>query len=384
MNKKNTLLVLIFTFQFFTFQCFSQTRKNNSTKNILASDLTAENLKGPVKSYHLDVRYVDPGNKYNSANRIATPKGTVENAFVEYNRDGLMTQSLLGTYNDSLMVLEPMKSEDLTFYTYNEYDLVYKKALSGRQEFSPMLDQRFYSIHPDNSHYRKNHPALKDAVHEIYGLNYDEDEKNITDAVFYRTITPNIKLEGNENQDLDDKNLKDKWHFEYNEKDLLKKIKMQRDFSLDFITKYFRFQIKTLKAEILFDYDAKERLIKYTVFTVKGDVKEEIGSVKYSYNERNGFVETESLFKKYPDEYYLSNVHNYTRKYNKQGDLIASLLHVEPKDEELVRVKQLYLDKYYEYEYDQYDNWIECKIRVNDPKSEISAVMKRKIEYFVD
>ena len=379
MNKKITLLLLIFAFQ-----CFAQTRKNNITKNILASDLTSENLKGPVKSYHLEVRYVDLNNKYNNANRIATPKGNAENVFVKYNRDGLMTQSLLGTYNDSLLVLEPMEQKDLVLYNYNEYDLVYKKALAGGQEFPSMLDQRFYTIHPNKSSYRQNHSALKDAVHEIYGLNYDEDQKNITDAVFYRTLTPNKKLEGNENVDLDDKNLKDKWHFEYNEKGLLKKIKMQRDSSLDFIIKYFRFQIKTLKAEIIFDYDAKDRLIKYTVFTIKDDVREEIGSVKYSYNERNGFVETESLFKKYPDEYYLSNVHNYTRNYNKQGDLIASLLQIESKDEELVRVKQLYLDKYYEYTYDQNDNWIECKIRVNSPESEVSAIMKRKIEYFVD
>lgn len=377
MIKKITLLVLIFSLQ-----CFAQTAKN---KPQLASDLMEENLKGPVKSYQLKVHYVTPYGRYNNANRIATPKGEGENVFAAYNKDGLLTKSLFGIYDDKRLELEGMDAKDSITYVYSDYDLIYKKGLLGRREFPSMLDSRFYTIDANRCHYYKNNPIMN-SVHEIYGLGYNDDKKQITDRAFYRAFTSSKKLEGSEKEDLDDKNLKDKWHFEYDTKGLLRKIRMQRDSGLfDFIIKYFRYQLKrTLKVEILFDYDLKGRLIKYTVFSFKNDVKEEIGSVKYAYNIQYGFAETESIFYKYPDQYYLSNVHNYTHKYNKQGDLIASLLHVDPKDEMLVRHEQLYLDKFYEYTYDQNDNWIECRIRVNNRESEVSAIMERKIEYYTD
>lgn len=377
--KKN----LILFFLILNVAGFSQASKNNLQK-ILYSDLQDENLKGPVKFYHLTAKYIDLKNKYNNENRIATPKGKYyENVFVEYNKYGLKTKSLMGLFNDSLE-LEPKGLEDLDVYKYSEYDLIYKNKRTSKQDYPSMLSQQFYRIPANTSVYRESAVELRGAVHEIYGMNYDEDNRYITDRVLYRTVNKGKKLEDDENEDLYDKNLKSKWHFEYSSSGLLKKISVGGEYKLQDIIVTYNYERKPVKAEIVFDYDKKDRLLKYTVFTIVEKVKEEIGFVKYDYNSKDGFAESESIFQKYPEEYYLSDVHNYTRKYNKQGDLIANLLHVEPKDEELVRKTQLYLDKYYEYKYDEHDNWIECKIRVNDPSSEVSAIMERKIEYFTD
>lgn len=374
--------ILIINFIILSISCFSQSPKNSSHK-ILKTDLTDENLKGTVKSYHLTVKYLDLRNKNNNGNRIATPKGYDENVFVEFNKSGLMTSSLLGVYNDSLE-LEPMESKDLIEYKYNEFDLIYKSKLTSQYDYPPTLSQQFNHIFPDRSDYYKydDDPESSSVVKNVYGLNFDENKNSINDMVFFRHIYYGSKSEANEKEPLTNQNIQNKWHYDYNSAGLLKKINITKESDLDVIIKYFRYQLKTNNTEITFEYDKQNRLIKYSVFSVAKDKKEEVGSVVYSYNPKYGFVESETIYQKYPDEYYLSNVHY--RTYNKQGDLIANLLQVEPKYEQLVRKKQLYLDKYYEYNYDENDNWIECKIRVNNPTSEISAIMERKIQYFKD
>lgn len=380
-KKMKMKKILILNCLILSISCFSQSPKNNRHK-ILKTDLTDENLKGPVKSYHLTAKYLDPQNKNNSANRIATPKGgSGEKVFVEYNKFGLMTSSLMGVFNDSLE-LEPMDSKYLTEYKYNEFDLIYKSKITTAHNYPPMLSQQFYHNFPNRSDYHKYNPELPSVVKEIYGMNYDENKNCITDVVFYRAIYHGNKLETNDEEVINDQNIQNKWHYDYNSVGLLKKINITKLGYLDVIIKYFRHQIKTNNSEINFDYDKQNRLIKYSVFSVAKDKKEEIGSVVYSYDAKDGFVESETIYQKYPDEYYLSNVHYHILEYNKQGDLIAKLLQVEPKDEQLVRKKQLFLDKYYEYNYDENGNWIKCKIRVNNPTSEISAIMERKIEYF--
>lgn len=356
---------------------FSQSPESNSHK-ILKTDLIDENLKGPVKSYNLTVKYLDLRNKNNNGNRIATPKGNDENVFVEYNKYGLMTSSLLGVYNDSL-ILEPMESKYLIEYKYNEFDLIYKSKFSTPHDYPPILTQQFYCIFPNRSDYHNFDPKYPTVIKEVYAMNYDEDKNTLTDVVFFREIHHNNNLKANDKEVTNDKNIQNKWHYEYNSLGLLKKINIDR-INLGFIMKYLKNQIKFYKLEIAFEYDKQNRLIKYSIFDI--DKKEEIGSVVYSYNPKYGYVESETIYQKYSGEYYLSNVHYRTLKYNKQGDLIANLLQVEPKDEQLVRIKQLYLDKFYEYSYDKNDNWIECKIRVNNPSSEVSAIMERKIEYF--
>lgn len=370
--------ILILTCLILNISCFSQSSENNSHK-ILKTDLIDENLKGPVKSYNLTVKYLDLRNKNNNGNRIATPKGDDENVFVEYNKYGLMTSSLLGIYNDSL-VLEPMESRNLIDYKYNEYDLIYKSKFSIPHNYPPMLTQQFYHIFPNRSDYYNYDQKYAPVVNEVYAMNYDEDKNTLTDVVFFRESHHKNDLKANDNEVTNYKNIKNKWHYEYNSLGQLKKIKIERKINLGFIIKYFKHQIKSYSPEITFEYDKQNRLIKYSVFDI--DKKEEIGYVAYSYDPKYEFVESETIYQKYSGEYYLSNVHYYTLKYNKQGDLIANLLQVELKDEQLVRKEQLYLDKFYEYNYDENDNWTECKIRVNNPTSEISAIMNRKIEYF--
>jgi hypothetical protein len=95
-------------------------------------------------------------------------------------------------------------------------------------------------------------------------------------------------------------------------------------------------------------------------------------------------VKSEKIYKLVPDEYYLSNVHNYEKKYNEHGDLIASLLYVKSKDKDLVRNKQKYLDCYFAYTYDKNSNWISCKTYLKPKKSKPILTLYRKILYFED
>src|SRR5690606_366300 len=123
----------------------------------------------------------------------------------------------------------------------------------------------------------------------------------------------------------------EQWSYEYDEKGRLKKC-VNVILGPEKIT------------DILFDYDDKNQLQKYTLYTVDEKV---ISSVFYTY--KNGLVESELIYTSNPQEYYLANVPYREKRYNKKGDLIADLYKVKPEYEDLVRNQQKYLDRYFVY-----------------------------------
>lgn len=59
-------------------------------------------------------------------------------------------------------------------------------------------------------------------------MNYDEDKNALTDVVFFREIHHNNNLKANDKEVTNDKNIENKWHYEYNSFGLLKKINIER------------------------------------------------------------------------------------------------------------------------------------------------------------
>lgn len=350
--------------------------------NGLKTDLRSNNLKGNVQSYTLRIEYVEGYDKTLGQTRVVTPGGEIsENAFVEYNKAGQMINSLIGSFDDNLK----FNSYDLSYmisYKYHDKDIKLKRRPAAKFKVPNNFPQEFYAAYPDFCLYYRDTTRLKLGVIEIYRTEYDK-KSNLNEVIkfrkFYNKIDTKVFDDGNEMRKLlADENKQQHWKYEYDNTGRLKKCTIYKLGMNDIPLQYFRESIRSPRTDVIFNYDPADRLNNYTLYDSN---KNKIGSVTYTYDEKDNGV-SELIYKSDPPEYYLASVHYRERKYNEQGDLIADLLKVEPEFEELVRVKQKYNDKYFVYEYDSNFNWIKCDIYLNTLSSEKVCTMYREIKYY--
>jgi hypothetical protein len=119
---------------------------------------------------------------------------------------------------------------------------------------------------------------------------------------------------------------------------------------------------------IVYEYDAQNRLIKKTAKAYNKQYGHEI----YSYHPQKGYLETMKKYVPGPGPWAWENLHTY----NEYGDMIAF---VNGGAQVQMNISKY---MYFDYEYDQYKNWIKCTMYIDADKKEPIVFGKRKIEYY--
>lgn len=370
---KEKILILILSL--FPTALFSQ--------NAIQTDWKKQNLKGKVKSYVLHGLFINGFDKSTALTRNLTPSGAnFELSEVHFNKLGLTEKYKLDTFNDDLIINNENNKENTIYVFYDEIDLDNKLASVIQYKYPSQFPQNFY-LPKVNFYFRfLDNPNIKSVAKNYFHVNYN-NHKRVEKIDYYRKVYSNYIDQQDSINNAE--NLLQPWAFFYDENNRLEKIIVRRKpkqphVDIPFVSMQFNMTV----CEVHFEYDTKNRIAKYSIYNNTFGRNTIIASVTYVYNERKNYVKSEKIYKLVPDEFYLSNVHNYEKKYNEHGDLIASLLYVKSKDKDLVRNKQKYLDCYFAYTYDKNSNWISCKTYLKPKKSKPILTLYRKILYFED
>jgi len=127
-----------------------------------------------------------------------------------------------------------------------------------------------------------------------------------------------------------------------------------------------------------YSYDSKDRLTK-VVLTSCGKVVE---SEEYTYHSVKGYISTLRRYIQNPT-YSRYPTNNMVAQYNEYGDIVE--MHMIVKNDTKppkTKIKLEPVHRYYEYEYDNHNNWIKCKLYLMGTKEEPTAIAERIIEYY--
>lgn len=371
MREKFLILGLVL----FTSALFSQ--------DAIQTDWKLRNLKGKVKSYVLTGAFVKGFDKDIALSRNLTPSNTnSELSEAHFNKLGLIEKYKYESFNDRLKITNKVAKKNIISVFYDQVDLENKLKSTVEFGYPNQFPQNFY-LPKVNFYYRFLDNPNINAVAKNHFQVYHNIHNRIEKIDYYRKFYSNYK----DQQDSinTSENLLQPWTFVYNEDNRLAKINIKRKLKQQHIDiPFVSIQFNMTDCEVHFQYDNKNRIEKYSIFDMTNGRNLIIASVTYVYNEQKNYVESEKIYNSIPDAHYLSNVHNYEKKYNEHGDIIANLLYVEPEDEDLVRNKQKYLDTYYTYKYDKNNNWVRCKTYLEPKKRKRILNLKRKIRYFKD
>jgi len=306
------------------------------------------NLKGSVKSIRFTYNSVrNDISKYDSLNRIILKNDIKQNKFVEFNKQGLIIKS---DYNKKIT------------YENEDVDKKSQHILKRKQKY-PAYDYVFL-LKPDRAIYNE-----EDISYEKYEYEFDSIGRIKSEKKYY-----NFSEYDNINKGFTDENLLSIINFFYDSHNnvLYQKIipgKWAKGMSYNVFGTETPFCKDT---RIDYSYDEKDRLIKVILFSCNTIIFEE----DYTY-----------AFDGYISEVYshFSGLSGYpsTRMkayYNKNGDIIH--MHFITIDNEIWLGDEA-ANRYYEYEYDSYGNWIKCRLYLEGKKEgEPSTIAVRKIEYY--
>lgn len=129
-----------------------------------------------------------------------------------------------------------------------------------------------------------------------------------------------------------------------------------------------------------YSYDAKWRITKAVVFSCKKIVASE----EYTYHPSENYITT---LKRYIADPSLSSYpsKNMIAEYNEYGDITHMHFVIEndtSPPQKKIGIEPL--DRYYEYDYDNHNNWIRCRLYLMGDRDEPTVIAERKIEYYND
>lgn len=354
-----TLFILIIFYN-----CTAQ--KIDSKQSNILTGLKEYKLKGPVKEQRYTSSYLtgNTTNKYvDRWIRNKSEVGLDVEGYISFDRNGLVTT--LREHSLDSLTQNIQNITHLNCYDYDVDDLKLKVKYGLAVKTNSMLidDQLINLDQLIWSDCRKVSNETEDnGIISVYKYKFDELGR-IQEEREYEPYHEDFK-----GAKIDD--LYAKIDYKYNTKGNLIEKQIypgKRDLG-DY---YFMDATMGLGSDlrILFEYDENYRLVKRTV---KKDGKV-YASETYSYNPEKSYVEK---VKKYVYGISRFDSSDMTITYNEHGDMIQ-FEYDSPQN--LLNTAKI---RYYEYEYDKYNNWIKCIMYMETGKKDPVAIATRKIEYY--
>jgi hypothetical protein len=339
------------------------------------------NLNGPVKTvntfYSFYKQDITPLVKY----RVLVENDIANDDSYEFNKEGLPIQKAI-TYRSK--GYEDRPQGRIYKYEYDDKDYILKKDLLPYLSISKPLSidldlqiQTNFSIETRFKQDIEYKIAKLDSVNIVlnhqdqYGdlrqfqYQYKTEENKIIEEKVYYKPNPGQKTFKSPSEDelllvktftYDSKGNLIECNFD------LKNVTPYRDRNLD---NKFNYACDT---KFKCFYDDKSKIIKTTWRNYLGIFLTTI----YTYDSTNTYIQKTHITGQqsypYPSDDIIFN-------YNENNDLVEVIFISEDEINQPA-------NRYYEYEYDNYKNWIKCKMYLEGNKNEITAIMERKIKYY--
>lgn len=335
--------------------------------------LQEQHLKGKVKTVRFFYTDHKEDLEFKTLRRHKVKNDIVNSGYTEFDTLGMEIVSLM-FLKDSIN--EPINPKIVTYSHYYSNDI--KMKASKRiinQLLWPAFDGLSLKLNVD-IYSRGSGVAIEPNLIPIrYIYKFDDQDRVIEEAEYqlFEAYDDNSWLENGADYDIWSRTF-----YYYNDKgQLIKQTinageNMKDSSSLSFDVHYLSL---SFRAEMYrtFQYDDKGRLKEVSFFVNDTLVFNE----KYSYDESGNFITKVDRYLKHIIKYYTQwPAEKMTASYNSKGDITELIFYPDGSEEQLVN------NRYYEYEYDDHENWIKCKLYLEGNKNEPTLVAERIIEYY--
>lgn len=340
-----------------------------ASKNYLG---TALNLKDSVKSVRFFYSHIREGMSKKEKDR-AMMRNFIRNLFyIEFDKYGMFSKEIQFSKNKDFAD-DVVDDRWIDIYEYDELDRHEKSKYSVKYP-------QHYNVHI-NQKVLLNHLKRKLRLDVTYINTYIYDKsRNISEQKSYHIIDKTL------NVSYDESNLYSRTTYKY---DVYYRLIKQEFFpgahgveirSLDLMSINVGF---CEGVHLAYEYDDKDRVISTTLAC--GDVVKQRDD--YSYHPEKNYVQTIKRYLKPvgTSGYYTNNT---LLTYNEHEDLIAVKFINNPKEywdptpERTTTWDGGPLEMTYDYDYDSHNNWIKCRMYLQENKEEPTIIAERVIEYF--
>ena len=338
-------------------------------KNYIGSKL---NLKDSVRSIRFFYSHITDGMEQRERARAIMRNFIRSSFYIEFDKYGMFDKYILFSKNKDLAddIVDLTRADS---YEYDESDRHEKSIYRVKypQKYHVYIKQKVLL----NQYLKMTDFEMKQLFRYVF-----DSKKNIIEEKFYIVSNNNLNISPEEND------LYIKTTNEYDEKDRLIK---QR-----FSPGPYGLEIKNLDlmsvnvgfcegVHLAYEYDDKDRVISTTLAC--GDVVKQRDD--YSYHPEKNYVQTIKRYLKPvgTSGYYTNNT---LLTYNEHEDLIAVKFINNPKEywdptpERTTTWDGGPLEMTYDYDYDSHNNWIKCRMYLQENKEEPTIIAERVIEYF--
>ncbi|MFY0483731.1 hypothetical protein ACI6PS_14120 [Flavobacterium sp. PLA-1-15] len=356
---------------------FSQeTEMHCGVKVIKNATEYAFNLKDSVKSARFFYSYVKEGLGKDERGRVIIRNFNRQPFYVEFDPYGMLKKQILFS-GKADFADAPVDSSKAEFYEFDNNN----KDRTSKYNFKIKKEQVYPVYIEDkidiNYTVKITHPDVFIFKH-IYSYIYNDKGSIIKD--FSYTISDDKTGE------ITDKDLHILKVYEYDDKDRLIKQSLfagQYGRELGNFTKMSSTIGLCDDAHLSYKYDDRDRVIETSLNCGTTVVQKD----EYIYHPDKNFVATIKRFMIDPSMggYYRQNTILY---YNEQGDMIE-INHINNPRESWDKQPEYTttwdggpLTMKYDYEYDRHNNWIKCRMYLEENKDEPTIMAERVIEYY--
>lgn len=381
------LFSYILLLMFITSCAQTKLQQTNTMPHILLSKKNTEtHFNGPIKSVKIAFTYkkqvLNPYQDYIIDNDL---KG----GNFEFYENGLIkTSSMYNFKMDTLNIFRPFNIRKELNYEYNEEEV--KKSFEitpnikyYRNVFSELLNYTpTHYVYNDNT----SNGLEKELIEHIYIYIYDDkgrikEQKYYVPSHLYDFMPYNVAKE---------EDLYYTITYHYNDKNQV--IKQEIFPGYNEMSDYYPLYIYVLfrdmiipennggKLEVHYQYDKQDRITQISLYDFNQDGTWLASQSNYTYHSTKDFVEKSENYFEYNETAWTYPTKRWVSHFNEQGDIIKREFTKDHPEQSTSDTTT----RFYEYEYDQYNNWIKCYLYLEGQKvkGDPTLIAERKIEYY--
>jgi len=352
-----------------------ETRGIENTVSMVQTDAAKYNLQGPVKNFRAFYTY-----NFEANNEKTHYKSLIDFTLPGYytlNREGFFTKRVKLWDSISEPIIDTLKKNraaNAVIYIFNKGEYDKKSQITWKKKapypvinpYAVQVNQRSYQ--PYRVQVTKDSSLYKYLREYIYTFNINN-----------LPIKQELFIGKDDNEDgilTESKSLDHTITYQYNEKDQViahhyrfdKEILGSLRFEQESIDEFSFYIDDEVRYE--FSYDDKENVKEVSFYVNDQRYKKEI----YTYN-KLGQIRQVELRVLSSRSFYSSPRDYIIQEYDSHGNISKATTYLNNGD--------IYNERFYEYEYDVYNNWTQCRMYLDGVKTTPPTVVgNRMIEYY--
>ena len=359
---------------------------NNMPHILLSKKNTVTHFNGPIKSVKIAFTYKKQGLNPYQGYKI---DNDLRGGNFEFYENGLLkTNTWYNFKMDTLNIFRPIVPKKSINLEYNEEDV--KKSFQitpnikyYRNVYSELL---YYNPTYYVYQYDISNGLEKDLIEHIYIYIYD-DKGRIKEKKYY---LPSHLYDFTPYKAAKEEDLYYTISYHYNDKNQV--IKQEIFPGYNEKSDYYPLYIYVLsidmiipennggKLEVHYQYDKQDRITQISLYDFNEDGTLLAAQSNYTYHSTKDFVEKSENYFEYNETAWAYPTKRWVSHFNEQGDIIKREFTKDYPEQSNSDTTT----RFYEYEYDQYNNWIKCYLYLEGQKvkGDPTLIAERKIEYY--